>query len=50
VLRKAIAQCPQPGNPRCSCAVHGTYGRRNAAARWSGLEDVRLEQPFRMVR
>jgi len=48
-LRKAISQCPQPGNPRCSCAAHRRYGRRNAAARWSGLEDVPLGQRFRMV-
>ena len=50
VLRKAISQCSQPGNPRCSCAAHRTYGRRNVAARWSGLEDVSLGQRFRMVR
>jgi hypothetical protein len=49
-LRRAMASCPEPRNPRCRCPAHREYGRRNARGRWSGLDAMELGLAFRMDR
>ncbi len=49
-IEEALARCPKPGKPRCRCAAHRTYGRRDANGRWIGLDGVDLRWPFAMIR
>jgi hypothetical protein len=49
-LKKAISRCPRPGNPRCACAAHEAYGRRDAHGRWTGLDAFDLGSSFPLVR
>ncbi len=47
-LRRMLARCPNPRNPLCRCAAHRALGKRDAAGRWDGLADVRLQRAFPM--
>jgi hypothetical protein len=49
-IEQALSRCPRPGNARCTCAVHRTYGRRDGGARWCGLDGIDLGSPFAMLR
>ena len=49
-IEAALARCPDPGRPRCRCAVHRTFGRRDAHGRCAGLDELDLRSPFPMVR
>ena len=37
-VRRKLAQCPNPTNRRCGCAVHRAFGERDARGRWIGLQ------------
>lgn len=45
-LRKAIRQCPEPRNPRCTCETHRTLGHKNEYGRWDALDDIPYEGVF----
>ena len=45
-LREALAACPTPADPRCSCAAHRELGRQDSAGRWKGLESFALGERF----
>lgn len=39
-LERAITSCPAPGDRRCACFAHRTFGTHNDAGRWNGLDTV----------
>ena len=49
-LKVAIARCPDPGDPRCACAAHEEYGRRDTHGRWTGLDAFDLGPSLPLVR
>jgi hypothetical protein len=45
-LERAIHSCPRPRDPRCKCSAHRRLGRKDPGGRWSGLDDVDLQEAF----
>jgi hypothetical protein len=47
-VRRTIARCPKPRNPRCDCPAHRELGRKNAYGRWDALDDVEYTETFQL--
>ena len=47
-LCTAIAACPDPTNPACTCAMHQSLGRRDGGGRWRKPSGVEWQHIFPM--
>ncbi len=47
-VEAAIASCPQPNNPRCTCQAHTELSQRNISEIWRGLLEMERSHTFLM--
>ena len=47
-IKGMIHRCPNPKDPRCTCASHLELRKKNAYGRWDGLSGMRLGLSFDM--
>jgi len=45
-LRKMMKSCPDPTNPRCTCAAHQYLSPTDAAGRWNALHSLDTRDAF----
>lgn len=43
-----IRSCPEPRNPRCTCAAHTSLGKKDLRGAWSGLLEMERGHTFAM--
>lgn len=44
----AIRSCPDPFNPRCTCATHASLGEQDVYGKWRGLLELERGHTFKM--
>jgi hypothetical protein len=47
-ILQAMDSCPAPGNARCNCAAHISFGRLDEQHYWNGLHGIKIEATFKM--
>lgn len=47
-VQSAIAACPNPNDPRCTCPVHSELSQRNVNQVWRGLLELERSHTFKM--